>query len=87
MRTIRLKFVVLDEIDAALGESFHDLCGRFRRQPDAGFDDRADDGTLVHAAKLPRAGDAELRTLIFFQEGVGKLHVQQPEPGKRLQLE
>jgi hypothetical protein len=86
MRTVGLELVILDEVDPGLDQGADLLGGRFRREADARLDDRADDRTVEHARQPARAGDTELRPLIAVEKFGRQLQVDQPQPGKRLEL-
>ena len=86
MRTVRLQFIVFDEIDSALGQLAGELRGRCRGEAYAGFDDRADQRPVINAAKTPRASYAELRPAIPVQKFGRQLEIEQPQPGERVEL-
>src|ERR1700722_2090281 len=84
---IRLKFVILDEVDtgfdqcADLGRSF------FGAHPDTWLDDRTDERTILYACETASACDPKLRSLVAIEKRRRQRDVQQFEPGERFQFE
>src|SRR6478609_3133885 len=63
-RTVRLQFVILDEIDSCAAELIDQRSRFFRPEPDAGLDDGPDQRPALYAGKPARTLDAETRPRI-----------------------
>ena len=68
MGSIRLQFVVFDEVDAGFDQGAHLGCSFFWAHPHARFDDGADERPVFHAGKPARACDPKLRPLVAIEK-------------------
>ena len=85
--TVRLEFVVLDEVDPDFAQRLGQGRRVFRSQADARLDDGADQRAFLHAREPARAGDTEFRAGIAFRERVRQPQVEQAQAGDLFQLE
>ena len=75
---VGLQFIVLDEVETGNGEVTHQACQCVGRQPDAGFDDGADQRQFLDLREFAGAGDAESRSRIALGKRRGQLKVLEP---------
>lgn len=83
---VRAELIILDEVDAALGEFRDDLRSLLRQQADARLDDGADGGEPVEPEALTRPRDAETRAREGGDEFGRQIDIQQADAGEFAQL-
>jgi hypothetical protein len=87
MRSVRLKLVVLDEVDPGLAQQLDQTGGLVRAEPDARLDDGPDQRPSLDPGEPPRSRHSELWPRLFLRERLRQGHVQQPQATEGPQFE
>ena len=79
MRSVGLKFVVLDEVDAGFAQSLGQGCCLVRPEADARLDDGADQRKVSDTGEAARSRNPEFRAGICVRECSGQTDVEEAQ--------